>query len=350
MQGPRLRCLVVGMGGISKTMLRVLREQPWYETAGVVDVRGEALAEAGRDLQLPDHALVRDLGTALERLTADAAIINTPSELHFAQTKAALEAGLHVLVAKPVTNEFGQAAELVALAERVGRTLAVGQQMRYRRHYRAVARFVASGQIGVVEAINFLNTKPRHQALNLANMNQPALFEMSCHHFDCLMALLPDRVPEEIVAAGFQPSWSVYSGPCMVNALIRFSGGLHVLYQGGFSSQADNYELRLEGSHGALRCRGIHMSNDTMTYEVAERGGAFALTDLERDVPNADPWHLFLEDWYEYLRGGSEPPFSGRNNLKVFALLSAGVDSVVTSRPVGVANNPRYAAVFATAG
>ena len=76
---------------------------------------------------------------------------------------------------------------------------------------------------------------------------QPALYEMSCHHFDCLMALFPDRVPEQIACDGFRPSWSVYAGPCMVNALVRFGGGLHVLYQGGFSSQADNYELRLEG-------------------------------------------------------------------------------------------------------
>ena len=345
-----LRCLVVGMGSISKTILRALRVQPWYATAGVVDVRDEALAEAGRTLGLPSDALFHDLETALERADADVAIVNTPSELHFAQSRAALEAGLHVLVAKPVTNDFDQAVALVALAERVGRMLAVGQQMRYRRHYRAVAAFVAGGRLGSVEAVNLLNTKPRHEALNLATMDQPALYEMSCHHFDCLMALFPDRVPEQIACDGFQPSWSVYAGPCMVNALIRFGGGLHVLYQGGFSSQADNYELRLEGSRGALRCRGIHMSNDAMTYELAERGGAFAPSDLDRDVPGGDPWLPFFARWHDYLRGGPEPPFSGRNNLKVFALLSAGIDSVVTGRPVEVASNPRYAAAFAVAG
>lgn len=347
MSVPTLRCLVVGMGSISKTMLRALRDQPWYETAGVVDVRDDALAKAGRALGLPGGALFRDLETALEQANADVAIVNTPSEFHFAQTRAALKAGLHVLVAKPVTNDFDQAVELVALAGRVGRTLAVGQQMRYRRHYQVVAEFLAGGQLGSVEAVNLFNTKPRHQAVNLASMDQPALYEMSCHHFDCLMSLVPDKVPEQIVGDGFRPSWSVYAGPCMVNALIRFSGGLHVLYQGGFSSQADNYELRLEGSRGALRCRGIHMSNDAMTYEFAERGGAFAPIDLDSDVPAGDPWLPFFSRWRDYLRGGAEPPFSGCNNLKVFALLSAGIDSVVTGRPVEVAGNPHYAVAFA---
>lgn len=80
--------------------------------------------------------------------------------------------------------------------------------------------------------INFVNTKPRHQALNLRGMSQPALFEMSCHHFDAVMALVPDHVPESITCDGFQPSWSVYDGPCMVNGLNSFDHNLHILYQG----------------------------------------------------------------------------------------------------------------------
>ena len=42
---------------------------------------------------------------------------------------------------------------------------------------------------------------------------------------------------------GFQPSWSVYAGPCTINGLIRFDDNLHVLYHAGFSSQADLYEV-----------------------------------------------------------------------------------------------------------
>jgi predicted dehydrogenase len=220
--------------------------------------------------------------------------------------------------------------------------------MRYRRHYRAVARFIASGRLGSIDLINFINTKPRHKALNLARMSQPALFEMSCHHFDSLMALVPDRVPERIACDGFQPSWSVYDGPCMVNGLITLSQGLHVLYQGGFSSQADSYELRLEGSTGALRCRGVHMSNDTMTYEFAERGGRFAPIEIDDDIPGGDPWGYFFGLWHDYLQGGEEPPFSGRNNLQVFALLSAGIDSINSgqSTTVEVSDNPRYSDAF----
>ncbi len=225
-----LRGLVVGMGGISGAMLKFLGQTPWFRTTAVVDVRPQALASAQQALDLADDALFTDLGQALQQAQADVALINTPSELHFAQSRAALEAGLHVLVAKPITNRFEEAVALVELAAACGRTLCVGQQLRYNRHYTAVRHYLAGGALGRPELVNFLNAKPRHKALNLAAMAQPALFEMSCHHFDSLMSLFPGQAPEWIMVDGFRPSWSVYAGPCSINGLLRFSGGLHVLY------------------------------------------------------------------------------------------------------------------------
>jgi len=132
----------------------------------------------------------------------------------------------------------------------------------------------------------------------------------------------------------------------MVNALIRFSGNLHLAYHGGFSSQAPMYEFRLEGSQGALKCRGLHMSNDTMDYEVAPVLGQFAAQRIDGSVSPRDPWIVFLNIWHDYLRGGVEPPFSGRNNLKTFAMLSAAVESVETGKPAAIAGNPKYKAAF----
>lgn len=344
--GAPVRCILVGMGGVTREMLKALAATDWFVPAAVVDPRPEAREEAGRALGLPDAARFPDLAAAVAAVDADAAIVNTPSELHFGLVRLALESGLHVLVAKPVTNDFGEAVALADLADRAGLTLAVGQQMRYRTHYLAVADFVAGGGIGTPEAVNFINAKPRPRALNLAAMAQPALYEMSCHHFDCLMAIVPGADPAWISCDGFRPSWSPYAGPCMVNAAIRFDGNLHVLYQGGFSSRADSYELRIEGTGGALRCRGTHMSRDGMGYEVAGTDGAWRPLDLEAGMPPSDPWAALLDLWRRQLSGEADPPFSGRNNLRPFALLCAGVESVETGLPVELGPGSRYAAAF----
>jgi len=342
----KTRCLIVGMGGVSRAMLRVLETKPWHRCVGVVDTSEAALAAGGELTGLPESALFTDLGRALAELEPDAVLVNTPSELHFAQTKQCLEAGCHTLVAKPVTNDFAQAVELVALAKAKGLKHCVAQQIRYNRHYTALAEFVQSGALGSVEAAWFMNSKPRPNVANLGKMLQPTLYENACHHFDAFLSVFAGHVPEWISCDGFMPSWSRYAGPCMVNALIRFSGGLHLAYHGGFSSQAPMYEFRLEGSKGALKCRGLHMSNDTMDYEVAPALGQFAAQRIDDQVSPRDPWRVFLDIWHDYLRGGAEPPFSGRNNLKTFAMLSAAVESVETGRPVAIAGNPKYKAAF----
>lgn len=340
------RILVVGYGHLGTYLSRMLATEPGCRIAAVVEPRGVALEKAESDTGLPENALFRELDQALAAVEADVAVINTPSELHYVQASAALRCGLHVLVAKPITNDFAEAVKLVALARAKRRTLCVGQQIRYNRHYRTVKAFVESARLGRVEVVHFLNSKPRPEALNLAALDQPALYEMSCHHFDSLLALLPRALPESIVVDAFQPSWSVYRGPCMVNALIRMSGGIHVLYHGGFSSQADCYELRLEGTLGALRCRGIHMSVDEMSYEFAPRGGPFERVEIDAGIPAENPWRRFFSLWRAYLGGGKEPPFSGGNNLAVFALLSAGIDSIRTGTAVSLQGSPRYRAAF----
>jgi len=339
---------MVGMGGIASHMLPFLQQKPWYETTAVLDINDESLARARILLtDLPADAFYTSLDEALQKSGANVAFINTPSQLHYEQAKAALEAGLHVMVAKPITNNYEQATELVEIAKAKKLTLCVGQQVRYHRHYRAVRRFLETGQLGSVEMINFFNSKPRHQPFNLGDMDHPGLYELSCHHFDSLMSLTPGQIPESIFCDGFCPSWSVYSGLCSINALIRFTNGLHVTYQGSFSAQAYNYELRLEGSNGALRCQGQHMSIDEpMTHEFAARASSFAPTGVDQQIPIEAPFLMFFDKWYEYLQGGAEPSFSGRNNLKVFALLSAGIDSIASGQPIAVADNPRYAAAF----
>lgn len=342
----RRRIIVVGYGHLGAYLTRMVATEPWCRIAAVVEPREAALEKARSETGLPEKALFRKLDKALAAVEADVAVINTPSELHYTQSKAALEHGLHVLVAKPITNSFADAVKLVALARGKRKRLCVGQQIRYNRHYRAVKAFIESGRLGRVEVVHFLNSKPRPEALNLAALDQPALYEMSCHHFDSLASLLPHAVPESIVVDGYQPSWSAYRGPCMVNALIRMSGGIHVLYHGGFSSQADCYELRLEGTLGALRCRGIHMSVDEMNYEFAPPGGTFAPVEIDAGIPADNPWRQFFSLWRAYLEGGKEPPFSGRNNLKVFALLSAGIDSIRSGKPVSIAGSLRYRAAF----
>ncbi len=343
----RKRVLAVGYGLMGSSLARLIDSSGWAKIAGAVDASDAARQRARENHQLDQGATGTHLHTILRRLQPDIVSINTPSEYHFKQVMAALDAGCHVLVAKPVASGLNEALRITRHAQLCRRKVVVGQQMRFNRHYRSVAAFVASGAIGKVESVQLLNSKPRHQALNLGLMPEPAMLEMACHHFDALLSLFPRARPRSIVAQGFRPSWSVYAGHCMVNAMIELNSGVNVLYHGGFSSQAEQYELRLEGTRGALRCRGTHMSGTDFSYEVAERGGFFVTTDLESAVEAGSAWQIYLAQWQRYLQGGAEPAFSARRNLPVFALLSAGIESIKRGRRIDLSSSARYAAALA---
>lgn len=349
MTAAKFRTVIVGLGGLSKSMIPTMQSFPWFEPVGLVDVRQEALSRFGDQLGLGPEALFTGLDRALAELKPDLTLINTPPRFHYEQTKQALLAGSNALVAKPLAVRFEDALDLVRLADRLGLKLTVGQQMRFHRHYQAVKRFLRSDRLGTVEFINFTNAKHRPNMAE-CTMDQPCLYEMSCHHFDCLLDAVPDYVPDRVLCDGFQPTWSPYNGPCMVNASIVFRHEvhppLHVYYHAGFSSQSHNYEYRLEGSKGVIRCRGFHMSNDTMAYEFAERGRKLAPIEADEGIPVVVPFEAFFDVWLDYMNGGPEPSFSGRNNLKVFAMLCACEEAIRTGMPVRIADHPLLSQAF----
>lgn len=113
MTGESVRCVVVRLGRSRARCIGVLAARPWYETVAVVDVSADAWAA------LPDTAGYSDLASALAETSADAVPINPfGAPLHADQTGA--RGSLHVLVAKPITNDFKQACELVELAADTG--------------------------------------------------------------------------------------------------------------------------------------------------------------------------------------------------------------------------------------
>ncbi len=83
----------------------------------------------------------------------DAAIVSSPHGLHYEHAKAALEAGAHVLVEKPMTLDPREAWDLVALAARQGRELLVSNGYHYLPGIAALQQQLAGGAVGTIEHV-----------------------------------------------------------------------------------------------------------------------------------------------------------------------------------------------------
>jgi len=147
------RILLIGTGAIADLVyLPLLAGNPgWRPLVSCVD-RNAGLLQAAA----ARHGVVAG-GTNYRPLLADAgvAIIATPPRSHFPIAKECLEAGLHVILEKPLTDTEAEAVELVALAKRSRRMLMVNNTRRLFQSYAEIHRILSTGELGGLLEINY---------------------------------------------------------------------------------------------------------------------------------------------------------------------------------------------------
>ncbi len=113
-----LKVGIVGMGSIGNTHARCYKQDDLADLAGVCDVIGEKARQAAAQWGVPAYASLREMLTA----QPDLAIVDVTTSgyengsWHFEPVMQALEAGKHVLVEKPISNEVSEAREMVRYA------------------------------------------------------------------------------------------------------------------------------------------------------------------------------------------------------------------------------------------
>lgn len=141
----RLRVGVAGLGRIFDLHARGYRDEPRAEVVALCDTREDLLRE--RAVLFPGARLVRDFGELL-RLDLDLVEILTPHPAHAGMTVAALEAGAHVSVQKPMAMTLPEADGMVAAARRTGRHLRVFENFVFYPPLVQARALLAAGAIG----------------------------------------------------------------------------------------------------------------------------------------------------------------------------------------------------------
>jgi predicted dehydrogenase len=145
---------VVGCGGFGLFALQQFTQVPGVRLVGMAAThRPASLAAAARfGVENTD-----DLGAFLGRDDVDVVYIATPPFLHHAQALAALEAGKHVIVEKPLAMTVGQADDLISVARRQDRLIVANLLQRYNPLFDAVRRLVEARVLGDVLRGTFEN-------------------------------------------------------------------------------------------------------------------------------------------------------------------------------------------------
>ena len=148
--GRPLRIGVAGVGSLGRHHARVLASLPGVAVAGVFDTRADRATEVGAEFALP---VVASLPALIDE--SDAVVVAAPTVAHGEVAMAALGAGRHVLVEKPMTATLAEADALIARARERGVVLQVGHIERFNPAVEAAmplargARFIETHRLGV---------------------------------------------------------------------------------------------------------------------------------------------------------------------------------------------------------
>jgi len=148
MSSDLLRMGVVGLGGWGKNVVRSFAGAPRCQLKYICDAGADSLRK--QQQLYPQATPTNSYDTLLNDPELDAVAIVTPAPAHYAMAKAALEAGKHVYVEKPMTLLAEHAEELVELADKNQRKLMVGHLLEYHSVVNYMKQSIDAGELGDV--------------------------------------------------------------------------------------------------------------------------------------------------------------------------------------------------------
>jgi predicted dehydrogenase len=156
---PKARIAVLGAGWWgAEVYIPALLANPDAALTAVNRRNPEALRQITEKFGIPSG--YTDYRELLAKEPLDGAIIVSPHTVHFEQAMACLEAGLHVLVDKPMTTSAADARAMVAKAAEVGRQIVVPYGWNFKDFTRQAADLVAAGRLGEIRHVSCQMASP----------------------------------------------------------------------------------------------------------------------------------------------------------------------------------------------
>ena len=190
-----LKIGLIGLGYWGTRLFRNLSISPDFQLAAVADL-SETRREGVR-AQLPGGKITGSTDEIISDEDIHAVVIATPVATHYDLARAAILAGKHVLVEKPMCATVAQAEELVALAQRQGVVLMVDNTFLFTGAVQRIAQAVRAGELGRVCYYDSMRVN-----LGLFQPDVNVLWDLAPHDLSIIDHLL-DEEPVQIEASGY---------------------------------------------------------------------------------------------------------------------------------------------------
>lgn len=332
---PDIRVGIIGYGYWGPNLVRNFRALSGVQVACVCDMNKKRLEAVAR--QFPDVRTLTDVTALLTDPSVDAVAIATPISTHFALAKAALSAGKHVLVEKPLTKSSAEADELIALAEAKKKTLMVGHTFAYTGAVRRMKELMESGELGPLYYFD-------SERLNLGLLQKDAnvLWDLAPHDLSILLTLIPED-PVSVHAfgqahVGAQQEFAVLE--------LRYKSGFHAHIRVSWISPVKVRRTVLAGAKKMAVYDDVEPSEKIRVYD-----SGVSLKTAEQEVSAFNPLYragdilipaldrteaLFRETGHfvECIQSGAQPLTNGHEGRRVVRILETADQSLANNGAV----------------
>lgn len=295
-----LRAAVIGAGYLGNFHAQKYAALEAATLEGVVDIDAE---RAGTVAQRVGARAFTDYRKLLGRI--DVASIVVPTEAHYEVAMTCLQAGVHILVEKPVTRTVQEAAELVALAAHKGVVFQVGHLERFNPAILAVRDQITRPLF--IESDRLAVFKPRGTDVNV-------VLDLMIHDIDLILSFARSEITD-VRASGFPVLTSAVD---IANARIEFADGCVADVSASRVSQSSLRKLRIfqPDQYLSIDCEKFHVRM------VRKEGAGFGPDGMpqivagEQQFEKADPLLAEIRSFLGAVREGSPPPVSGEDGRR----------------------------------
>lgn len=173
----RVNVCVIGVRGRGSGVGKNFAELPDVQVTHICDVNEALLDSYGKqitEVQKSTPTAVKDLRRVLDDKSVDAIIVTTPDHWHALATIWGCQAGKHVYVEKPISNNVFEGRQMVAAARKHERVVQVGTQSRSVAHYQEIVKLLRDGRIGQVRMAKAWNSQLRRRVPSMPDEAIPS--------------------------------------------------------------------------------------------------------------------------------------------------------------------------------
>jgi predicted dehydrogenase len=327
---------LIGSGNIADAHLPAFRNHEQLELTAVCDANPDAAATIAEEFDVDTWD---DFETFVDEAPIDAVDITLPHNLHHPAAAAAIDAGLHVHVEKPLAVSMAEGRDLVDRADDADVTLMVGQMQRFDPRFRAAKQAVEDGRTGQirharVDGIQNLRdyADPPHWLYDGEAAGGGGIISVLIHKLDLLRYLLGE--PTRACALGRTVDPAFEDAEDYAVGLIEFENGAIVDLFSAYSAADPPYgeSMWLFGDDGVITAipeeGAYHADSVRMSRRVADQPTGFEPLDPSDTLPTDDPFVNELRHFADCAETGREPLTSGRDNLGTLATVFALYESI----------------------